>query len=86
MGYIRFDISQATDAQGRTKSAVIKRIYSDMQTESYDLNRIMHALTAPSPLVQMWMVLDQGILDRDKLKGREYMILDSGTIDVDYVL
>lgn len=86
MGYIRFEISQATDLQGRTKSAVVKRIYSDIETEGYDLNRILHSLTAPSNKVEMWMVLDSGILDRDKLKGREYMILDSGTLEIDYIL
>lgn len=86
MGHIRFEISQSTDLQGRTKSAIIKHIYSDIETDAYDLNRILHTLTAPSPVVQMWMVLDEGVLDRDKLKGREYMVFDSGTLDVDYLL
>lgn len=85
MGYIKFDISSVTDASGRITNAVIKHIDTDMGIESYDLNRILHSLAVNTSDVQMWMVLGEGILDRDKLKGRECMILDSGTLDVDYI-
>lgn len=85
MGYIRFDVSKVTDANGRTVSARIKHIYSDMGVNAYDLNRIMHTLAAPEAPVQMWMTLGVGVLDRDKLKNREFMILDSGTLGVDYL-
>ena len=86
MGYIKLELTKVTDANGRSTSAKIRRFDSDMGVESYDLNRILHSLTAPSDKVEMWMILDSGILDRDKLKGREYMILDSGTLEIDYIL
>ena len=86
MGYIRFEASQRTDRSGRVQYALIKRVETDLNTERYDLNRIFHTISAPSETVQMWMVLDSGVLDRDKLKGREYMVLDSGVLEVDYIL
>ena len=86
MGYIKLELTKVTDANGRSTSAKIRRFSSDMGVESYDLNRILHSLTAPTEKVEMWMTLGEGVLDRDKLKGREYMILDSGELNIDFVL
>lgn len=86
MGYIKLEISKTTDGSGRASSAKIRRIFSDTGVSMFDLDRILHSLSAPSDKVQMWMVLGEGVLDRDKLKGREYMVLDSGTIDIDYIV
>lgn len=86
MGYIRLEISKTTDATGRASTAKIRRMQSDTGVSVLDLDRILHSLSAPSDKVQMWMVLGEGILDRDKLKGREYMVLDMGTMDIDYIL
>ena len=88
MGYIKVEISKVTDAQGNTRSVKVRRFDSDMGVNAYDLNRIMHSLSIPVKQedAQMWMVLDSGILDRDKLYNREYMILDTGTLNIDYIL
>lgn len=85
MGFIKVEISKTTDALGNTRSAKVRRFDSDMGVNAYDLNRIMHSLTIFEK-VQMWMVLDEGVLDRDKLYGKEYMILGSGTLNIDYLL
>ena len=85
MGYIKFELSNVTDNQGRSTSAKIRRMYSDMEIGSYDLNRILHSLSAPMQEVEMWMVLDEGVLDRDKLYNREFMILDTGTLDIVWI-
>lgn len=68
MGYIRFFLRRATDTSGNTTNARISRIESDMAgTGLYELNLIMHALSAPGGRVEIMrdFILDSGILDNE---------------------
>lgn len=68
MGYIRFILHRTTDNVGNTTNARISRIESDMAgTGLYELNLIMHALSAPGGKVETVrdFLLDSGILDNE---------------------
>lgn len=83
MAYIKFNVTQITDSKGTPVTAKVNRMESNMvNTETYQPVMIYHALSFATK-VRMWMVLDQGILDRDILMGEEVMILDSGVLDCD---
>lgn len=68
MGYIKFVLKRATDAEGNTTNARISRIESDMaDTGMYELNLITHALSAPGGKVETVrdFILGSGILGND---------------------
>ena len=87
MGYIKCRVySRLTDENGMPTSVRIGRLESDMvDTNIYELPILMHALSAISK-VRMLMKVDVGVLDRDELGSREYMRLDSGKLEIDYIL
>lgn len=69
MGYIKFVLNQRkSDAIGNTTQARICRIESDMADANfYELNLILHALSAPGGKVMVIsnFILDSGILDNE---------------------
>ena len=86
MGYIRFRLNRVTDSEGRTVTASIKRMESDMPARMSP-EYIYHALARKNVAsIRMWMELDKGILDRDMLMGAEVMMLDSGVLDCDTLI
>lgn len=68
MGYIKFRIRRRTDAQGNTTHSRVSRIESDMAgSGTFELNLIMHALSAPGGKVALVseFTLDSGMLDNE---------------------
>lgn len=68
MSYLKFHIRRMTDDAGNTTNARISRLESDMaDVDTYELNVIMHALSAPGGKVETVraFVLDYGILDNE---------------------
>ena len=83
MAYIKFNVTQVTDGEGNPLTAKVKRMESDMiNTGTYQPVMIYHAHSFATK-VRKWMILDEGILDRDILMGSETMMLDCGCLDID---
>ena len=85
MGYIKFNVTRQTDAQGNAVWSRISRIESSddmLNAQTLQSNIIYNALKFKTS-VKMWMKLDEGVLDRDMLMGSEALMLDSGVIDND---
>lgn len=83
MAYIKFILNRTADRKGRTLHTEMKRIGSDMDsTGTIQPNFIFHAM-ANYVSMRMFMILDEGVLDRDMLMGAETMLLDVGVLDCD---
>lgn len=83
MAYIKFRLSRTADRKGRTMHTEMKRIGSDMDsTGTIQPNFIFHAM-ANYVSMRTFMILDEGVLDRDMLMGAEAMLLDVGVLDCD---
>lgn len=70
MGYIKFILNERHSTEGNTSYARISRIESDMaDTGLYELNLILHALSAPvgNAVEILKLILDSGKLDKDVL-------------------
>lgn len=68
MSYIKFHIRRSTDEAGNTTNARISRLESDMaDTNTFELNLIMHAFSAPGGKVETTriFILNSGILDNE---------------------
>lgn len=68
MSYLKFHIRRMTDDAGNTTNARLSRLESDMAgVSNYELNLIMHALSASGGKVETVraFVLDYGILDSE---------------------
>jgi hypothetical protein len=85
MAYIKLKLRRISDIQGNTLYSQIGRVESDMaDTNIYELPILTHALTYVND-IRMSMDLDIGSLDRDWLGGSEFMMLDSGKLEIDYL-
>lgn len=83
MGYIRFNVTRITDASGRTITASVKRMESDMdRLSTLQPNMVYNALSFRGK-VDMLMKLDEGVLDRDKLGDSEYLVIGEGLLGID---
>lgn len=69
MNHISFHIRsrQADEATGKLTSARISQLSHDLSFEAYDLNLILHALSAPgwTGQAQSDFILDTGQLDNE---------------------
>lgn len=85
MAYIRFNVSRVTDEHGNAVTAKVNRIESDMPSlDTLQPNMIFNALSFKSR-VKRWLILDEGILDRDMLMGAETLVFDVGRLDCDLI-
>lgn len=85
MAYIRFNVSRITDKEGNAVTAKVKRIESDMPSlDTLQPNMIFNALSFKSR-VKRWLILDEGVLDRDMLMGAETLVFDVGRLDCDLI-
>ena len=85
MGYIKFNVTRVTDAQGNAVWSRIKRMESSgdmLNTKTLQSNIIYNALKFKTS-VKMWMKMDEGILDRDMFGVAEAMVFDVGVLDND---
>lgn len=83
MAYIKFRLNRTADRNGRTLHTGMTRIGSDMDsTGTIQPNFIYHAM-ANHVDMKTFMILDEGVLDRDMMMGAEAMLLDVGVLDCD---
>lgn len=86
MGYIKFRLERYSDSEGRTIHTVMKRVESDMDSlKTLQPNFLMHAM-ANYRVIQMFLRMDEGVLDRDMLMGAEPMMVDTGVLDCDTLI
>lgn len=86
MAYIRFNLTRITDSEGNGVQAKVNRIESDMPSlTTLQPNIIFNALSMKGR-VNTWLILDEGLLDRDMLKGSDYLFLDTGILDCDLII
>lgn len=84
MGYIKFKVSRITDGSGSTYYSRVSRIESDMPTQgTLETNLIWHALSHQGGKCETWMVVDEGVVNRDHLAMSGSLTLDSGLLNID---
>lgn len=86
MAYIRFNVTKITDGEGRTVSAKVNRMESDLPSLSTLQPNIIFNGLSHKGRVRKWLELDDGLLDRDMLAGADYLYLDKGLLDCDFML
>ena len=83
MSYIKLKIQRRSDATGRTLHAMVSGMESDMPPlATLQPNMVYHAIARRTD-VQMWMVVEEGLLGRDMLADSEALKLGEGMLNVD---
>ena len=86
MAYIRFNVTKITDREGKTVSAKVNRMESDLPSLATLQPNIIYNGLSFKGRVRKWLELDDGLLDRDMLAGADYLFLDKGLLDCDLML
>ena len=83
MGYIRFRLNKVTDSEGRTVTAFVSRMESDMPARMSS-EYIFHELARKNMAgISFIFKLDEGLLNRDLLGESGLFVLDSSQLNVD---